>query len=174
MKRLLPTTLIAVFLTVCSAMVGAAEEPSPNEVASRFYRAYLKLKIYGLPNDAQYKVIAPLLSSDLRRLIQIARRKQAKFIAEHPDEKPPWIEGAMFSSLFEGAHSFRLGPAATRGNRARVPVHLEYHEGKDRTHWTDILVLVRSEDGWRIWDILLKGDWQFKMGGSLRQILQAE
>jgi hypothetical protein len=174
MKRPVLTTLIAVFLIACSTRAGAARGSSPNEVASRFYRAYLKLKIDGLPNDAQYKVIAPLLSSDLRRLIRIARNKQAKFIAEHPDEKPPWIEGAIFSSLFEGAHSFRLGPATIRGGRAWVPVHLEYREGKDSARWTDILALVQTRDGWRIRDILLKGDWQFKMGSSLRQILQTE
>jgi len=67
--------------------------------------------------------VVVFFSNHENRLIQIFGRKQAKFIAEHPDEKSPWIEGAMFSSLFEGAHSFRLGAATLQGNRARVPVH---------------------------------------------------
>lgn len=174
MKHLACTISLAVLLLVCPTPAGAVDRSNPATVASQFYRAYLKLKISGLPDDKQYKVLEPLLSSDLQKLLQAAREKQEKFIKEHPDEKPPWADGAIFSSLFEGASGFRLGSATVRGNRARVPVHLEYRDGKDRTRWTDTLVLIRSGDGWRVWDILLNGQWEFKMGSSLRQILQAE
>jgi hypothetical protein len=143
-------------------------------VASEFYRTYLKLKISGLPDEKQYKILEPLLSSDLLKLLRAAKQKQEEFIKEHPDEKPPWIEGDLFTSSFEGAHSFRLGRATVRGDRARIPVHLEYRDSRDRVRWTDTIVLIRSGDGWRVWDILLNGQWEFKMGSSLRQILQAE
>jgi hypothetical protein len=166
--------LLSVLLVVCSTPGGAVVQSNPTQVASQFYRAYLKLKISGLPNDEQYKTLEPLLSSDLLKLLRAAKEKQEKFIKEHPDEKPPWIEGDLFTSSFEGAHNFRLGGATVRGDRARIPVHLEYRDSKNRVHWTDTIVLIRSGDEWRVWDILLNGQWEFKMGSSLRQILQAE
>jgi hypothetical protein len=174
MKHLFSPILLTALLIGSTAHAGVADQAPPAEIAARFYRAYLRLKIEGLPDNAQYRVIAPMLSADLRRLIQIARRKQAKFIAEHPDEKPPWVEGDLFSSLFERAQSFRLGPATVQGARARIPVHLEYTDGKDKVRWADTLVLVQTSEGWLIWDIHFNGDWQFKTGSNLRQALQAE
>lgn len=174
MKHLLSPILLTALLIGSPAHAGAAYQSTPAEIAARFYRAYLKLKIEGLPDNSQYKVIAPMLSADLRRLIQSAKRKQAKFIAEHPDDKPPWIEGDLFSSLFERAQSFRLGAAAIQGARAQIPVQLEYTDGKDKVRWTDTLELIQTTEGWRIWDIRFNGDWQFKTGSNLRQALQAE
>lgn len=147
---------------------------SPKEVATQFYRTYLKLKISGLPNAKQSKLLAPFLSQDLQQMIRVARQKQAKFIKEHPDEKPPWIEGDLFSSSFEGAHGYRVGTPVIQDTRAEIPIHLFYRDGKKTIRWTDALVLTRTNEGWVVSDILLKAEWEFKSGNSLRGILQAE
>ncbi|HEV2800725.1 MAG TPA: hypothetical protein VGW12_09520 [Pyrinomonadaceae bacterium] len=176
MKSLLLAPLLA--LSLGSAHLVAAsprQSASPADFAARFYRTYLKLKMNGLPDEKQYKVLAPLLSSQLQQLFAAARVEQDRAIREQPDEKPPWIEGDLFTSLYEGAHSFRIGRPKLRGEYADVPVRLAYRGDRGRTvRWEDTLVLVRTPQGWRIWDIKLNGDWQFKNGASLRAILRAE
>lgn len=147
---------------------------SPKEVATRFYSLCHKLKIDGLPNAKQSRLIAPYLSQELQQLIKAARQKQTKFIKEHPDEKPPWVEGDLFSSSFEGSHGFRVGVPVMQDERAELPVHLFYRDGKKLVRWTDTLVLTRTNKGWAVSDLLYKATWDFKPGPSLREVLQAE
>jgi hypothetical protein len=174
MKTLILTSFL-VLLFACSQPVAAqASLTSPTRAANKFYRTYLKLKIRGLPNDKQMKVLSPLITRDLKELFESARSSQTRFIQEHPDEKPPWTDGDLFTSLFEGAQSFRLGRPIVRGDRTEVPVQLVYHEGGSSTRWSDVLVLVRTRNRWLVWDILLKGEWSFKSGASLRAVLTSE
>lgn len=120
-------------------------------------------------------MLSPYLGEDLRLLFKKAKLEQKRFIAENPaDMKPPWIEGDMFTSLFEGAQSFKIGKVKTRGVYTDVSVNLEYKENGETSRWTDTLVLVKTKEGWRVWDILLNGDWQFKAGSNLRQMLGAD
>jgi hypothetical protein len=165
---------IALLLGFGATAGAAAQQPSPKEAADRFYQMYLRMHISGLPDDEQSKLLFPLLSPDLRQLIEAARVEQDKAIKEHPDEKPPWIEGDLLSSLWEGAQSFKVGAQTVRGDRADVTVQLTYESGDSTLRWSDTLVLVHDADDWLVDDILLNGEWDFKSGGSLRQILGSE
>lgn len=79
-------------------------------------------------------VFHPEFREDLRYWVETDRKStRAKLIQEHPDEKPPRGDGDLFTSLFEGAQSFRLGRPTVLGNRAEVPVHLAYVEGGSTT-----------------------------------------
>ncbi len=171
--RLLKSGL-ALLLLLSAALANPTEKAPPKEVAARFYRTLHKLKISGLPNAQEAKLLAPFLSPDLQKLMQVAKRKQAEFSKEHPAEKPPWIEGDLFSSLFEGAHGSRIGTPVLQDERAEVPVHLFYCDGKKLTRWSDTLVLTRTAKGWMVSDILYKASWDFKPSTSLRGVLQAE
>lgn len=133
----------------------------------------MRLKVSGLPDAKQMKVLTPLLSEDLLRLFESAKREQEKFIKENTDEKPPWIEGDLFTSLFEGATSFRIGKSQARDQYSEILIHLERRDRSGLSRWTDTLVLARTKAGWQVWDILLKGEWEFKQAGSLRAILEA-
>jgi hypothetical protein len=167
--------LILLLLLACwTPVAGQRERPFPQVTADRFYRTYLKLKVRGLPNEKELKALSPFLSRDLQQLFKDARSTQQKYIREHPDDKPPWDDGDLFTSLFEGANSFRLGVSRIKGARAEVPVHLAYRGGGSISRWSDVLVLTRTGDGWRVWDILLKGEWAFKSGESLRGVLSSD
>jgi hypothetical protein len=172
-KNFLITAVMVLLLALSQSVCAQSSTSSPTRAAERFYRTYLKLRISGLPNHKQMKILSPLITSDLKELFVAARKIQAKYIQEHPDEKPPWIEGDLFSSLFEGAQSFRIGNASHRGDIAEVPVKLAYREGGSTTRWSDVLILVRNGNRWLVSDILLKGEWAFKSGDSLRSILNS-
>lgn len=172
MKKLLIAAVVLSILAFGQS-VCAQSTSSPTRAAQQFYRTYLKLKIDGLPNDNQLKTLSPLLSSDLKDLFLAARKIQAEYMRDHPDEKPPWADGDLFSSLFEGAQSFRIGRALLRGATAEVPVQLKYRQGGATTSWSDVLVLERIGKRWFVSDILMKGEWAFKSGTSLRSILSS-
>ena len=173
MKKLFIPALILSILALGQSVCAQSSTSSPTRAAQQFYRTYLKLKINGLPNDNQLKLLSPLVTSDLKDLFLAARKIQAEYIREHPDEKPPWGDGDLFSSLFEGAQSFRIGRASVRGNSAEVPVQLRYRQGGATSSWSDVLVLERIGRRWLVSDILMKGEWAFKSGNSLRSILSS-
>jgi hypothetical protein len=174
MRTLILTPFLAL-LAIGSVIADPPKQQSANRFAARFYRTYLKLKVRGLPDAKEYKILSPLLSEELRQLFEAAKREQERFIKENgPDQKPPWIEGDLFTSLFEGAHSFKLGSPRIRDNYAEVPVSLEYRGDGSASQWSDTLVLIGTKEGWRVWDILLNGEWEFKSGNSLRGILKTE
>ena len=155
-------------------LVSVAHAASPKAVAMQFYRTCQRLKISGLPTAKQTKLLAPYLSQELQQLIATARQKQAQFIKENPGDKPPWIEGDFFSSSFEGSHGFRIGTPVVQEERAEVPLHLFYRDGKKMIRWSDTLVLTRTGKGWLVSDLLYKAPWEFKPGTSLRNVLQAD
>lgn len=173
MRRLLIAVVVVWVFSLGQSVCAQSTRTSSTRAAEKFYRTYLKLKINGLPNDHQLTILSPLITSDLKSLLVTARQIQAKYNQEHPDEKPPWADGDLFSSLFEGAQSFRIGRATRRGDTAEVPVQLKYEQGSSTTRWSDVLVLVRRGNRWLVSDILLKGEWAFKSGDSLRSVLSS-
>lgn len=163
--------LLAVF-TMGWPGLAAAQPPSPKETAEKFYRKYLSLGVSGLPTAKQLRALEPWLQPELAALIRDAQHRQARAIASHPAEKPPWAEGDLFSSLFEGAQAFEAQDAKPLKDRAAVPLKLRHSEGRQVTRWTDTIVLTQHQGAWLVSDILFQGKWAFRSGGSLRQVLR--
>jgi hypothetical protein len=173
--RPIPTlATVLILAAVVSAHSEGDAKPDPASVAKQFYKTYLKLRPTGLPTEAQMKELAPLLSRELNDLIAKARREQQKFIRGNPNEKPPWIEGNLFASLFEGAHSYSLGTPVFTENNASFPVTLEYRERGKPVRWVDVIALENTNGEWKVRDIFLNGPWDFKAGPSLRAALSSE
>ena len=172
MKAVFPILVAAAL--ACPTASPAAADSAAQDTARQFYSACLKLKPSGLPTGEQMKTLAPLLSAELVKLIASARRTQEEFIRKHPDDKPPWIEGDLFASNFEGVSSFKLGTAAFNADKASIPVYLEYRDGKDVMRWIDVVVLERANKRWRVWDIYMNAPWPFRSGPNLRAMLSSE
>jgi len=136
--------------------------------------AYVKFHVSGLPSEEEMKTFAPLLAPEITKLIGEARAEQAAFQKKNPDEKPPWIEGALFSSLFEGVTAYRLGEPLVSADKASLPVYWEYTEGGETSRWIDVVTLVRSGESWRVADIFFCAPWDFRPGPTLRAVLSAK
>ena len=143
--------------------------------ARAFYQAVRHERIEGLPTEKQMDRLKPFLSANLVSGFAKARMEQKEFMAKNPGEKPPWIEGDLFGSLFEGPTSWSVGTAAVKGASAEVPVKLAYRDDTKPVEWTDRIRLVQTPKGWKVEDIRMGGEWGFKAGGnSLSQTLSAK
>ncbi len=149
------------------------DSPSASQVAETFYKALLKHDPRGLPTEEQMKVFAPLFCRKINDGIAKAREEQQKFMREHPGDKPPWVEGCLFATLFEGVTSFTLGEPSVDGDKASIPVYLRYDSGEEHARWIDVITLERTNKQWHIWDIFLNGPWEFRGGPSVRDIFPA-
>jgi len=167
--RILMGLGVVVFLAAIFAQ--AQTTTSPSAVTESFYKKYIAYRMQGLPSEKQVKSLAPLFSKDIMAMIAADRVEQKKFSKEHPDEKPPWIEGDLFSSLIEGGTSYSLGKSRVEKTRAEVDVHLIYKDKNDATEWMDTVILTKTNGKWLISDILFKGNWAFMNGASLRASL---
>ncbi len=117
-----------------------------------FYAALASLRPSGAPADAQRAALSPLLSAELIGLLQRADAARALARAAAPTEKPPFTDGDLFSSLFEGPTGYAVGKPVT---------------------WTDT-VLLREENGrFVVADIAFGGDWDFANKGSMLAALHA-
>ena len=174
MKKMLPAMagVIFVLLTGSSLTRGQMAGIYPTAVTENFYDKYLALDVRGLPDKDQAWELSRFFSSQIKTLIKINRRKQEEFIKKHPDEKPPWIEGDLFTSSYEGATSFRVGKMRIKGATREVDVLLHHVSESDKVKWTDTVILKRENKKWVIANIIFKGKWQFKTGSSLLNALK--
>jgi hypothetical protein len=161
------------------AMHGAAlADERPEEAATRFYSAYQKLRaagLSGLPDGKTLRRLVPLLTPELARNFEAAIREQQRCAKKFPDDKPPWAEGDMFSSNFEGFTSFKPELGKGAGASGQVAVAFEYAEGNDRVEWRDMLVLKNAGGHWRIDNVVYRAPFQFTSGygADLRSSLMA-
>ncbi|MFA6957906.1 MAG: hypothetical protein WC538_18725 [Thermoanaerobaculia bacterium] len=177
-----PLVALALFVFVSCALAQNAfavkplDPESPEATVNAFYGICIEEKVTGLPTDKQFEELRPLISESLANLLADARMEQAEFSRENPYEKPPWIEGDLFSSLFEGPTRFTAGKGVVKGNRATVTVSFgDDSAGETPFEWKDDVLLVLNADGdWVIDDIVYRGDWDFASKGTLSDALSPE
>jgi hypothetical protein len=166
--------LLSLFLLITPGPGRAADLREPGAAVQAFYTICREERLSGLPDARQLERLSGLLSTRLIALIEAARARQARFQRERPDEKPPFVEGDLFSSLFEGPTGFAPGAVRLDGDRARVTVHFSHRDESKRSHvtrWTDDAWLVRERGQWRIDDVEYHGGWPFAARGRLARNL---
>jgi hypothetical protein len=144
---------------------------TPAGVAQAFYDLHAAHAGGGVPDADEMAKAAPMLTHELVAALDRARAERDRALKEHPVEKPPFVEGALFSSLFEGYTHARPLTVATEGDHARVPVCFAFADASGRTEWTDTIVLRKQDGTWRIDDVVYGGQWDFANTGTLREAL---
>ena len=148
----------------------ATAQKSPRQVASEFYALVVRDYQGGLPDPREMRQLRPYLSFSLRSLFSRARKEQAEYMRLYPENKPPWIEGYLFSCSFEGLTKFRLRKTRISGRFAYVAVEQSMEPDGD-SKWTDTLILVKENRRWQVWDVRMGCTWPFRMGPTLREML---
>ncbi len=98
------------------------------------------------------------LSSELNLLIkrnneiELAELKKMKQLQS--TDKPPMIEGDLFSSNYEGATSFESTSIVIHENKtAEVVMEFEYKNTNPVYHWSDTIQIINENNSWKIDDV---------------------
>jgi len=148
----------------------AAAQQAPREVAKGFYQLVVGEAPSGLPDEREMRLFTPYLSRGLRTFFARAAKERDEAMRAHPDEKPPFVDGSLFSCAYEGPKRFSLGGVKVSGRFAYVAVRQDAGPGEN-VEWTDTLVLVRERGRWLVWDVRMGCTWSFRMGPTLRAML---
>lgn len=130
-------------------------------------------KVTGAPTVEQLARLTPLLGNELHATLDSARVRRDADVLAHPDEKPAFADGDLFSSLFEGTTS-----AVPKAPGADAPVHrLVVRFRNDSVspvvEWTDTVVVAMENGHWVVTDVRYAGNWPFANRGSLVASMQA-
>ena len=149
----------------------------PENVVTTFYDRYRVDGFNGVPSREELEDFRTLLSDRLRAQLVAALEYRDKFIREHAaeptsdgsppsEEKPPFVDGSYFTSLFEGLTTFEVLRTAAAGDEWHVTVRFRY--GDDRpTEWHDTIVVVREHGRFVIDDVIYGGAGEFNPTGRL-------
>jgi hypothetical protein len=150
-----------------AAAAGSAAD-SPAKTAEGFYAVYSTFHPSdGIPDAAGRAKYAPFISPALDKLLADGNAAEIKFNKANKDS-PPLIEGDLFTSMFEGATSYKVGACKTSGGGASCAVDLVYDDKKDAPiRWTDTVTLTKTKAGWRVDDIGYGGGWEYANKGKL-------
>jgi hypothetical protein len=160
---------LAALLTAGFSMPVHAGDMGPAKSAGAFYKLYIQMKPRGVPDETQRAAFKHLMSPDLGKLLDAAGAAEDLHFRKTNNEEPPLFEGDLFTSLYEGATSFRLGKCAVESDHAYCDVDLAYAEAGDAkpTTWTD-----SKPKGWLVDDIAFGGSWDFGQHGMMRGTLK--
>lgn len=89
---------------------------SPAEAAKQFYGNAIKFSS-GLPPRTELQSVSRLMTPELQGLFQRAQKDQDEYVGKNPADKPPWVEGCLFASLFEVRLPFRPAGFGMKGKR---------------------------------------------------------
>lgn len=151
-----------------------------SDAANNFLQSYSKLRkrgLSGIPDEKQLTQLERFFTPSLRSLFATALKEQRRCTKRFPTDKPPWIEGDIFSSSFEGFDSFVIEKSSIDDNAATLIIKYTIQpQGVDaaNTSWHDALLLKKIDALWRVDDMQYRGDFAFGsgFGVSLRQSLQ--
>lgn len=169
MKKLI--SVLALVLAIASVSSAA---DTPKAAVTGLYNTYIKLKTRGIPSAkdlAQYK---PYITPELAGLLKSAEDAEIKYNWDTKGEVPPLVEGDIFTSLFEGADSFKVLSCDEKGESASCLLEFKNTnpgDGKTFT-WKDGVMLVKGKSGWLVSDVEYKGDWDFAVKGTLTGMLK--
>jgi hypothetical protein len=156
----------------------AADDPVT--AVNAFYAVYKDQHAQGGIPDATGRLrYTPVLSPRLNKQLADAAAAQARLTAKVRNAVPPMLEGDIFSSLFEGATSWKVGSCQGDAKAARCMVALSYvpppaqnTRSPKPANWNDTVVATYTPQGWKVDDVVYDAGFQFGNTGRLSDMLQ--
>ncbi|QQS33143.1 MAG: hypothetical protein IPM50_00755 [Acidobacteriota bacterium] len=128
MRRAAQILTLAAVMLLSAAPAAFAQTKTAAAVTDEFYSRLYHMGVSGMPKKEQMDELSPYLSPGSLKMFERAAREQAEFIRKNPDQRPPWIEGDLFSSLFEGFTAFSTVEFLT-GKADYIPGKVENASG---------------------------------------------
>lgn len=163
--------LLALCLAPGVALADAASDMAA--AANGFYAAYAKLpRIGGVPDAKARAAYAPYLSPRLAGQLDGAAAAEAAYTKRFK-AVPPLFEGDLFTSQFEGATAWKVESCGGAGAGGSCRVALSFEAaGQKPVRWTDTLLLVNTQGGWKIDDVAYDAGFQFGNSGTLSETVK--
>lgn len=164
-------------LLFVTAPAFAADDPAA--AVNAFYAVYAAQHAQGggIPDATVRLRFQPVLSPRLNKQLADAAAAQARLTAKVRNAVPPVLEGDIFSSLFEGAGSWKVGACQTAAKAARCSVALNYTPPPAAgpkakpANWNDTVLLVNTPQGWKVDDVVYDAGFAFGNTGKLSDML---
>ncbi len=170
--------ILAAFTLLFSLNSLANNPVEVESVVKQFYDWRIKTAFTGVPDAVTLKMADQFLSAELTCLLGVARNYRDLYAKHFPTDKPPFVEGDMFTSLFEGANRYRVESVRVNKVQARAQVQLHFYfdqnKNKDTKGWRDTVLLEQKNQHWRITDVHYNAHFNFGNSGSLRKNLSDE
>lgn len=167
---------VALALTGLAAVAPACARHGerPDDVVHDLYATLRHQEVSGAPDASQLAALSPFLSADLQELLLEARELRDAEQRRAPDQKPPFVEGDLFTSSFEGHTRSRiLADSVMPDSSTRVTVQFTYDAVSPAVEWLDVVVTRREGDRMVVADVEYGGDWPFANHGTLVRQLEA-
>jgi len=161
------------FAAACKNDGKAKGPPPPSPVVVAFYSMRIASHSTGAPTAAELRQFAPFLSDTLNALLKAAAAERDREAKRAPDEKPPFVEGDLYSSMFEGPTSFAVMRDSAAATQKKSVVRFTYVSNGDSYTWTDTVTLGKKGRSDVIEDIAYGGAGEFGNHGTLRTSLEA-
>ncbi|MBX3506780.1 MAG: hypothetical protein KF895_14970 [Parvibaculum sp.] len=170
-------TVLALCIAATLAACGETEqEADATRAAAAFYDIVLSERPMGVPEPDLRARLRSVISADLDSRLAQAAEAERRHTERVNNEEPPYLQGDIFSSLFEGATGYEISDCDEKGERLiECEVTLVY-DAEDPVQWKDRLILVASPANPRTFlvdDIAYGGDWDFASRGTLKEMLNA-
>jgi hypothetical protein len=171
--------ILAAILLLVPAGLKAQPAGDPAAAVNAFYAVYASQQAQGggIPDATGRVRYAPVLSPRLNKQMTAAAGAQARLNAKVRNAVPPMLEGDIFSSLFEGATAWKVGPCQGNAKTARCPVALAYtpppsQKASKPANWSDTILLENTPLGWKVDDVIYDAGFAFGNTGRLSSMLQ--
>ena len=166
-------------LTPLLPAVPAQAAGDPAAAVNDFYAVYKDQHAQGGIPDATVRLrYTPVLSPRLNKQLADAAAAQARLTAKVRNV-PPMIEGDIFSSLFEGASSWKVGACQGDAKTAHCTVALSYVPPSAQSakppkpaNWNDTVLVANTPQGWKVDDVAYDAGFPFGNTGHLSDMLQ--
>lgn len=160
----------AVLLTVVLHSVAACrgkEAATPTDAVMQFYTMRDAIGVQGAPTPKELAALRPFIADTLARGLVAADSVRESDKRRAPDEKPAYVEGDLFSSVFEGSTSFRVMPTASTSAPYAVPVAFADERAKPVVRWVDTAIVIVERGRLVVQDVRYGGTWDFANKGKL-------
>ena len=172
-RKALLALCIAAPLAACG---DTEEEAGATRAAASFYDIVLSERASGVPDADMRAKLRPVISPDLDSLLAQAAEAERRHTERVNNEEPPYMQGDIFTSLFEGATGYEvMGCDGKSGILIECEVQL-VHDAEEPVQWKDRVLLAAAPAGpetFLVDDIAYGGDWDFASKGTLKESLRA-
>jgi hypothetical protein len=141
------------------------------EAVEQWYAVLDALGTHTVPEPTALEALRPFMADTLVRLMQRAHVVRDSVRALVPREKPPFVDGELFASLFEGYTEGHPRATRTVGDTALVVMAFTNDIQKPTVRWSDTVVVVRERGRYVVVDLRYGAGWDFAAHGRLLSTL---